>query len=152
MTFPKARLVVSAVLFLTWLGFLAYLVSTSTKVILSRPQFMIAQLYVVAEVREGPANDALNPEVTIDSVLWSARPADAKLVGAKVALPEIEACGKKQGNHGTGKYLFALQRTNTGDFEIAPVPHTLNFATTPATHGTLESFGVFSHHLQRRLP
>jgi len=145
MTFPKARLVVSAALFASWIAFLGYLVFTSSKVILSRPQFMIAQMYVVAEVREG------NAEVVIDQVLWSARKVDAKL-DKNLTLPEITACGKKQGNQGPGKYLLPLQRTSTGDFEIAPVPRALGFPSTPATHGTLEMIGLFSRRVQRRLP
>jgi hypothetical protein len=151
MTFPRARLYVSALLFFSWICFLGYLVYTSSRVILSRPQFLIAQAYVVADVSVGAAKGELNPEVTVEEVLWSARNADRDLAGVKLEFPEIAACGKKQGNHGPGKYLLPLQRTTNG-WEIAPVPHVLQFATTPATHGTVESFGLFSHRVTRRLP
>jgi hypothetical protein len=194
MTFPKARLAVSAALFVSWLGFLGYLVYTSSKVVLSRPQFMIAQLYVVADVRADAGNGALASEIAIEDVVWSARKSDALLVNTKIILPEISACGKKQGNRGPGKYLLPLQRTMGGDFELASVPQ-LAFLVTlewtdadlkkehhkrhlpvgeaddlrltleadgitvtsdehllSASHGTLESFGLFSHHTYRRLP
>src|SRR5437667_151918 len=50
MTFPKARLVVAACLFLGWLGFLFYLVVNARTVVLSKPQFLIAQAFVVVDV------------------------------------------------------------------------------------------------------
>ena len=52
MTFPKARLVVSACLFVGWLVFLFVLWLRSSDVILSHPQFMIAQVYAVVEIRD----------------------------------------------------------------------------------------------------
>src|SRR5271156_3548104 len=53
MTFPKARLAVSACLLVAWLGYLGFLVyETRDVVVLSRPQFMVAQVYAVVNVRD----------------------------------------------------------------------------------------------------
>src|SRR2546426_1012264 len=68
MTFPKARLVVSACLFMGWLGFLAYLVAESRTIVLSKPQFLVAKLYVVVDVRD--KDDRANPDVTVEKILW----------------------------------------------------------------------------------
>ena len=47
---PRVRLVLSGSLFLAWIGYLAYLVAiTRNPVILSRPQFLEANVYVLAE-------------------------------------------------------------------------------------------------------
>jgi hypothetical protein len=50
----RVRLAVCALLFLGWIGWLVYLSATTTRpVVLSRPQFLAADLYVIAELREG---------------------------------------------------------------------------------------------------
>src|SRR5262245_56647666 len=50
----RVRLAVCALLFLGWIGWLVYLSATTTRpVVLSRPQFLAADLYVVAELRQG---------------------------------------------------------------------------------------------------
>jgi hypothetical protein len=119
MNFPKARLVVSAVLFVSWLGVLLFLKLTSASVILSRPQFMLAQVYVIADVQG--STDKLEAEVTVAEVLWP-KSGEEKLVGQKIKLPELEIYDAKQGNAGPDRYLLALQRVK-GSFAIAPVPH-----------------------------
>ncbi len=52
----RVRLAVTASLFLAWIGYLVYLAATATRpVVLSRPQFLAADLYVIAELRDGAA-------------------------------------------------------------------------------------------------
>ena len=121
MTFPKARLVVAAVLFVGWLGFLLFLVLESGTVVLSRPQFLVAQLYVVAEIGRGEEG-GLDPRVTIDEVLWSADPAGSGLATQTIELPQLARCDKKHGNQGPGKYILPLQKTAKGKLEITPIP------------------------------
>src|SRR5690349_3751792 len=108
MTFPKARLVVSAILFLGWLGFLLYLVLDSSTIILSRPQFLIAQVYVIAEMSDD--TKGVDPRVKIDEVLWSADPKDAKLTSQTIVLPELTLATKDHGWEGPGKYILPLQK------------------------------------------
>ena len=79
------RLVVAAVLFLAWIGYLAYLVAfTRNPIILSRPQFLVAEMHVLA-TRQG--DDAF----VIDEVLW---PADRKAAwqGKKVVISNPKEC------------------------------------------------------------
>jgi hypothetical protein len=124
MTFPKARLVVSAALFVGWLGFLLYLVIDSPSVILSRPQFLQAQLIVVAEVGGG------QPEpIVVKEVLWSNDPVgDAKLVNQHVRIPGIAEWRRKDGYEGSGQYLLPLIRTAPGSYQVAALP---NMAQAP---------------------
>ena len=119
MTFPKARLVVSACLFLAWLGFLGFLVYQSRNlVVLSRPQFLIAQMYVVVEVRDDGGKP--DPNVAVHEVLWVAEPADAAL--HNLNLLDLPACDKAHGYRGAGKYLLPLVKSKQPPFQIAPIP------------------------------
>src|SRR5207247_69590 len=108
MTFPKARLFVSGALFIGWLGFLLYLVIDSRTIVLSQPQFLSAQVYVVVEVSN--AGGKPDPDVTIEEVLWAADAPDKQL--KKLHLPELAACGKAEGYRGAGKYLLPLVRSH----------------------------------------
>ncbi len=119
MTFPKARLVVSACLFLCWLGFLLYLVVDSPTVIVSKPQFLIASLYVTAEVRAVEGN--ASPAVTVAEVLWSADGVDAHLAEKTITIADLAKCEKKQGFRGPDKYVLALLKRGAS-FELAPLP------------------------------
>ena len=73
MVFPKARLVVSAVLFLAWIGFLAYLVArTRDPVILSRPQLVVSSVVLIADVKEQSGRPA--PTVAVTKIAWALAP------------------------------------------------------------------------------
>jgi hypothetical protein len=151
MTFPKARLVVSACLFLAWLGFLLYLVIDSRKVVLSKPQFLVAQLYAIIEATAGNPGD-VHPDatVTVTQVLWSAHDADRKLEKQVLRLPDLAECTKEHGYLGAGKYLLPLIESSDG-WMIASLPRFVYRAPHP-THGTVEAFGIFSHRVARRRP
>jgi hypothetical protein len=144
MTFPKARLAVSICLLVGWLGFLFYLVVTSHRFVLSRPQFLIAEAIVVIEVRDDHGKP--DPDVTVDEVLW---PPQMQL--AKLQLPDIVECKREHGYYGAGKYLVPLMRT-AGGFSIAPIPRVPTFPRQAPTHGSLEAFGVFSRRVVQRMP
>ena len=136
MTFPKARLVVSACLFFGWIGFLLYLVIESPTVILSKPQFLVAALYVTADVQADEKK--ADPRVTIDEVIWCADPVDAALTTKAIVVPSLSLCGKSEGFTGTGKYVLALSKRGTGaaaTFYITPLP-TMNARIYPLTKQT----------------
>src|SRR5947207_852609 len=124
MTFPKARLAVSALLLIGWLGFLLYLVIESRTITLSKPQFLDprVKLYVVIELREEAGRP--DPEVKVDEVLWSATPADAQLVKKELRLKDLPELGKAHGYLGPGKYLAPLIKSAPRTFLIAPLPRT----------------------------
>lgn len=118
MTFPKARLFVSAALFLGWLAFLLYLVIDSRTIVLSQPQFLSAQLYAVVEVND--VGGMPGPDVLVDTVLWTSDPSDKQL--KKLHLPDLAACGKSHGYRGAGKYLLPLIKSQAAPYRIAPIP------------------------------
>lgn len=123
MTFPRARVVVSACLFLGWIGFLLFLVIDSPKIHLAKPQFLIAPLYVVADIREEKGK--ADPDVVIDEVVWSAEPEDRERAAKSLRIPNLAACGDKQGFRGAGKYLLPLVKQKTAEaaeFQVAPLP------------------------------
>lgn len=128
MTFPKVRVVVALLLFLSWLSFLGYLVSERNAVILSRPQFAVAQAIVVADLQEG------SEAIAIQEIVWCSPNVDREAIRKGVALPELLSCGKNQGFSGKGTYVIPLvRRDNT--FQIAPV-QTPGFPRQPS-HGEL---------------
>ena len=118
MTFPRVRLFVSAALFLGWLAFLLYLVIDSRKIVLSQPQFLSAQLYVVVEVED--VGGTASPDVLVDQVLWTSDPSEKQL--RKLHLPDLAACGKSQGYRGAGKYVLPLIKSHLTPFRVAPIP------------------------------
>jgi hypothetical protein len=105
MTFPKARLAVAACLFVAWLGFLLFLVIDARKIVLSKPQFLIAQMYAVVEIRDD--GGLADPMVTFDEVLWMSNSVTKKQSGALV-IPELAKLAQLHGYQGAGKYLLPL--------------------------------------------
>jgi hypothetical protein len=122
MTFPKARLAVSACLLVAWLLYLGYLVyETRDQVVLSKPQFMVAQAYVVVDIQE-EANKRPSEDVTIDEVPWQQDRDGALRPGQKLHLVELADCRTENGYRGPGKYLIPLLGTEK-PFSIAAVMH-----------------------------
>jgi hypothetical protein len=130
MTFPRARLAVSAILFISWLGFLFYLVLETKTVIISRPQFQIAQTVLVVKVSDD--GGAPDPIVTVKEVLWG----DGAQAGEKLSLTDLRACKKEHGYSGAGDYVIPLMRRG-GVWQIAQVPIP-DYYKRPWSHGTLE--------------
>ena len=152
MTFPKARLAVAACLLIGWilyLGVLVYL--TRGGVVLSKPQFLIAQLYIVVDLTDGTRSGPA-PNINVEKVLWSADSADEQLAGKVLPLSDISACTKENGYKGPGKYLVPLMSSSPGSYLIAPVPRVDPYGRQALTHGSVEAVGVFSHRVRRRLP
>ncbi|MBI1830047.1 MAG: hypothetical protein HYR84_01190 [Planctomycetes bacterium] len=149
MTFPKARLAVAALLLLGWLGFLLFLVVDAPRIIVSKPQFLSAQVYVIADVTD--ENGAPSATVVIDEVMWAASPDLRQLAKKTLKLADLPGCLKTSGYHGSGKYILPLRRV-LGSLEIAPVPWFRGYHHGPATHLTLESAGLPPPHLLRRVP
>jgi hypothetical protein len=147
MTFPKARLAVSACLFVAWLFFLFVVWLRSSPIILSKPQFLSADVFVLVEVRDERGKAA--PEMMIEEVLWASDPADEMLAKKSLRLADLSACRKENGYHGAGKYLVPLVKSTAAPLMIAPVPRV---DYRQFTHGTVEVFGFFSHRVKRRLP
>ena len=123
MVFPKARLVVSGLLFVGWILFLLYLVTiTRDPVILSRPQILVANLCVLAKIDERDGRPA--PEVRVTKILWSADDAQA-LAGKLLPLADVADLDRPQGWAGAGDYLLALTKRRSGkeiSYELTAIP------------------------------
>jgi hypothetical protein len=132
MTFPKARLIVSAVLFLAWLGFLLYLVIETKNTVISKPQIQIAQAVVIVAVRDDGGKPA--PAVTVKEVLAGA--GAGRMAGQKLRLTDLLGCKKEHGYVGAGDYVIPLMRRG-GAWQIAPIP-TPGYSRSHPSHGTLE--------------
>lgn len=115
----KLRLAVATAAFLAWLGWLGYLVFQSRDpVILSRPQFLVANLHVIASLTGAEKPDA---KVKVLEVIWTADQADAKLVGSEVAVQKLEAVVRAEGWEGPGDYIVPLTKSKTA-FALALIP------------------------------
>ena len=120
------RLAVAAILFAGWIGYLAFLAATTTEpTVLSRSQFLSADLYVAAELSAqrvrsadvvtaqagGPMaaavgdnvpapTDRPDETVVVRKVYWAANPADAERKTLRVK--NLPKCGKSLGWQGPG--------------------------------------------------
>jgi hypothetical protein len=127
MTFPRARLAVSAALFLVWLGYLLLLVVMSRHtVVLSRPQLLVAELCVLAELTgDGVPDD----EVTIKGVYWSIHAGDETLKGKRVRVRNLVDAAL-QGYEQPGLYILALDHDDEKGqpvFAVTHVPYSPSF-------------------------
>jgi hypothetical protein len=137
MTFPKARLAVSACLLVAWLGYLGFLVyETRDAVVLSRPQFMIAQVYAVVNVRDQQGRADADVEV-----VWASSANGEVTLPPRLLIPDVADCAKEQGYRGAGKYLLPLT-SSSGNYKIAPLPHggICIYPWTPETEAQLKPF------------
>jgi hypothetical protein len=153
------RLAVAALLFMCWIGYLAYLAATTTQpIVLSRPQFLIADLYVVATVAANPKmEDEPADEVTVKQVVWSANKDDSKLAKIRVKDLHYHKSATPSGWQGPGDYVLALSRNKDDgqSFQVTPLPRTPGFyglpsgriyKATPSTLRQLEFVKEEYHH------
>ncbi len=116
------RLVLAATGFLAWIGWLAYLAATTTRpVVLSRPQFLQADYWVIANL----SGDEEHPDARakVVEVFWSRKKPRNKREHINVSnLPEMR---KRNGWQGPGQYILPLEKikgTSAGRFQIVPIP------------------------------
>jgi len=130
-THPRARLLVAALLFAGWLGFLGYLVWRSRDlVVVSRPQLLVADLVVTAEV----ADEAGAPRagVHVREVHWPRDPKSRALAGQTIDVADLPDIGAG-GYRGPGDYVLVLGRTGDSKvFQITPLPAVPGFAPAQA--------------------
>ena len=126
------RLVVTAVLFLAWVGYLAYLaLMTRNPVVLSRPQILVSDLDVVAEV----PSTAADADIVVKEVLYPKERPPVE-VGQKLHVLNLALCkrlprepqkGEPQENvspdfTGPGLYLLPLRQVEGDKYEVVPTP------------------------------
>jgi hypothetical protein len=107
-------------LFAGWIGWLVALAASTTRiVVLSRPQFLVSNFDVVAEVER--LKDTA-PQVTLHEILWppSEIPKDPKI--SVTNLPECE------GWTVPGLYLLPLMKSNHA-YRVVPTPRSPGFVS-----------------------
>jgi hypothetical protein len=130
------RFGVAALLFASWIGFLGYLALTKSKpVVLSRPQLLISEADVVAEV-DDPRKPVLVKEVLSSQVEKAIEPGDRIQVG------NLEACRRplRKGETledvpgdwtGPGQYLMPLRKVKNNNprpqYEVVVIPASPGF-------------------------
>jgi hypothetical protein len=136
------RLAAVALAFAGWLGYLAYLVVTMPKtgagepLILSRSQFLVSELDVIAQV-DGTGSET---EVTIKDVL-SPKTDPPVHVGQKVHVTNLSLCRRlpREGEKaeetprdwtGPGSYLLPLQKMDENTYRVAPTPPSPGYPPT----------------------
>jgi hypothetical protein len=147
----KAWLAVTVVAFVGWLGYLGYLVAerpAGGTVVLSRPQFLVSDLDVVATVKQN------SDVVTVREVLYPPDPQAQALKGKEITITNLAAC-HPPGRGGEanpdrkadGDYLLALQDPGPGgkEYRVTITPPSPGFLTGtpriyPATHEVLSQY------------
>jgi hypothetical protein len=118
MDVKRARLYVSAALFLAWLSWLCYLVLATTRpIVLSRPQFLVSTLDVIAHV--DAVNGKPDPRVQIEEVHWPA----GRRIGPAITVANLEQCNvrTRDGAWHTGNYILPLIGDH-GKYRVAEIP------------------------------
>src|SRR5437899_3319878 len=114
-------------LFVMWIGWLAYLAITSTPpVVLSRAQFLVSKLDIIAEVHAH--NGKPDPDVEVREVHWPAKGNDP-LVGKKITIVNLRQC---EGWKKPGLYILPLGKEtpsgkNGDEYEVANIPPSPGF-------------------------
>ncbi len=117
----RIRLVIVTILFLGWVSWLGYLAlpSVTPREILSRSQFLVSQLDVIAQIDADADGRPVSP-LRVEEVHWpeSAR----ELVGKSLAVTNLKEM-KDHGFIGPGLYIVPLIRDGDA-YRVAPAPRT----------------------------
>jgi hypothetical protein len=117
-------LTVTAVLFISWLGYLGYLAATAGRpilpgraapVVLRRPQFLISTVDVIADV--GADGSRASRRATVVEVHWPPSAA-GDLQGKTITVSNLSDCS---GWTGPGRYILPLVHADSA-YRVAPIP------------------------------
>lgn len=121
---PLTRLIVAAILFIAWLGYLTYLVATTAHpLVLSRPQFLVSDVDVIAKV--SAQDDHPNSRVAIESVYWARAP-QFKPENKEIDVVNLSRVTKENGWQGPGDYILALVKSGN-EYKLASIPRSPGF-------------------------
>jgi len=118
------RLVLAVSPFVIWTGWPLYLtITTSRPVVLSRPQFLVSQLDVIAAL-EKPTG--ASTQITVKEVCWPK--SEEKWVGKTIT---VEGLSRFEGFIGPGDYILPLTRDGE-HYRITPLPPSPGFSGSMA--------------------
>jgi hypothetical protein len=125
---PRRRLALAATIlaFMLWIGFLTFLAATTSHpVVLSRPQFLVSNLIVIAHVegREYP-----EPAVEVLQVVWPSEREAGLKAPTKLTIDNVKL---SRGWEGPGEYVLALTR-QASVTKVTPVPPSPGFPANAA--------------------
>ena len=147
MKLTTLRFVLMVVLFAAWIGWLVYLVvqlkssvppGETRPVVLSRPQFLVSSLDVIAEV---PTIATEPVEVTVRAIAWPKDKDTQDLVGKQIKVNHLSEC--REDWIAPGEYILALMRSGEQGYQVVPLPRSPGFPSGrpriyPATPQTLQ--------------
>lgn len=126
---PRTRFYLALVGFLGWVSYLGYLVAlTRDPVILSRPQFLPANLYVLAQI---PGDENPRDAITLTHVPWSADGLGSELVGKIVEVKPLSFLTASHGWRGAGIYILPLLKKLDGTYYLTPTPPSPGYGPPP---------------------
>jgi hypothetical protein len=132
MMFARIRLVVAAILFLGWLGWLAYAVSQKGSVqIVSRAQLAAATHWVIADVNVGPDGIPLTKVAVKESRFGEKLAGAIEVKNLGSSATPLPVNGESR-TPPAGEYLLPLVKVGEGVYAIAGLPRSPGYeAQTP---------------------
>jgi hypothetical protein len=122
----RLRIGLAVALFAAWMGWLIYLALADShlhsltdgpirfdRLVLSRPQFMVSSLDVVAHIEK------LDGPVVIKDVLWP-KGDELKLQGKTLSVTNLANCEQSWAE--PGDYIVPLMPDPKGGYQVAPIP------------------------------
>jgi len=124
-----ALLILTGALFLAWIGYLAYQAFTLPRpnIVLSRPQFLVANLWVIAHV------ESADEPVTVKECVYAAEGFDKPAEGENLKVANLADCKtlvRTSKNEiethddftGPGDYILPLSKRE-GAYVVTSIPH-----------------------------
>ena len=113
MNLSRLRLGLAAAFFVLWMVWLIHLaVTTGRPITLSRPQFLVSNLDIVASIEK------LDAPVKVEGVLWPEADAQ-KWSGKSIEVSNLQSCADSW--VGPGRYIIPLMPDRKGGYQVAPI-------------------------------
>jgi hypothetical protein len=144
----RAVLAVAVLAFVLWIGYLALLAGTTTAdtVVLSRPQLLISNLIVIADVSGGEHPEAV---VAVKEVIWADDP-DLKTMTGKLTIVNLKSIGVGPSWTGPGEYILPLTQGADG-WHVTPVPPSPGYPASIAQQAERVRIYLATHGVRRQL-
>jgi hypothetical protein len=145
----KLLVMIAGCALVSWLGYLAYLAGHRQTNYLSRPQFLVANFCVIAELASEDGHP--KAEIKIIKVRWASSEAEGqKLVGKTIAVKDLEKCQHSNGWQGPGTYIITMTKLeHDADFSLAQIPPSPGFRRNEETHNYLRIYPADSDGIEQ---